>query len=179
MLNKEQTILVIVDVQGKLAQIMSEKEALFANIEKVIKGFNVLELPSILLEQVPDKLGSTIPEITSILPSLNPIAKTSFGCMGSEDFKLTLEKTGRKQVILVGIETHICVYQSAGQLLDAGYEVTVVRDAVSSRTSENKQVGLANMAKQGVSISSVEMLLFELLQKADGQQFREIAAIVK
>ena len=179
MLNKEQTILVIVDIQGKLAQIMHDKEALFANIEKVIKGFNVLELPIILLEQVPDKLGETITEITNLLPLVSPISKSSFGCMGSDEFKLTLEQTGRKQIVLIGIETHICVYQSAAQLLGAGYEVTVVSDAVSSRSPENKQVGLVNMGKLGASISSVEMLLFELLQKAEGQQFREIAGLVK
>jgi len=179
MLKKDQTILVIVDVQGKLAQLMSDKQHLFESLQKVIQGFKVLDLPMIWLEQVPDKLGATIPEVANLLPELKPIAKTSFGCLGSNEFRCALEKTGRKQVVLVGIEAHICVYQSASQLLQEGYEVTVIGEAVSSRTSANYQVGIERMAQMGAAISSVEMLLFELLQKAEGPQFRELATLVK
>ncbi len=96
MLEKDQTVLVVVDVQGKLAQLMADKERLFGSLEKVIKGFNLLGLPIIWLEQVPDKLGSTIPEVATLLPDISPIAKTSFGCMGSEEFKVALEKECRR-----------------------------------------------------------------------------------
>jgi len=179
MLKKDQAILVVVDVQGRLAQLMSDKEHLFSSLEKVIKGFKLLNLPIIWLEQVPDKLGPTIPEVAHLLSEISPISKTSFGCMGSDEFKIALEETGRKNVILVGIEAHICVYQSAAQLLKEGYGVTVINEAVSSRTLENCQIGIERMAQLGASISSVEMVLFELLQTAEAKQFREIAAIVK
>jgi nicotinamidase-related amidase len=179
MLKKNQAVLVVVDVQGKLAQLMANKERLFGSLENVIKGFNLLGLPTIWLEQVPDKLGSTIPEVANLLPEISPISKTSFGCMGSDKFKLALEKTGRKNVVLVGIEAHICVYQSAAQLLEEGYDVTVISEAVSSRTLENCQIGIDRMVQLGASISSVEMVLFELLQTAEAKQFREIAALVK
>ncbi len=179
MLEKDQVVLVVVDVQGKLAQLMPGKEHLFGSLDKVIKGFNLLGLPIIWLEQVPDKLGSTIPEVANLLPDINPIAKTSFGCMGSEEFKLALEKTGRESVVLVGIEAHICVYQSAAQLLKEGFDVSVVAEAVSSRTLENCKIGLQRMAQLGASISSVEMILFELLQTVEAAQFRDIARLVK
>ena len=179
MLEKDQAILVVVDVQGKLAQLMSGKEHLFSSLEKMIKGFKLLNLPIIWLEQVPDKLGQTIPEVAHLLSEISPISKTSFGCMGSDEFKIALEGTGRKNVILVGIEAHICVYQSAAQLLKEGYDVTVINEAVSSRTLENCKIGIERMAQLGASISSVEMVLFELLQTAEAKQFREIAAIVK
>jgi len=179
MLKKDQAILVVVDVQGRLAQLMSDKEHLFSSLEKVIKGFKLLNLPIIWLEQVPDKLGPTIPEVAHLLSEISPISKTSFGCMGSDEFKIALEGSGRKNVILVGIEAHICVYQSAAQLLKEGYGVTVINEAVSSRTLENCQIGIERMAQLGASISSVEMVLFELLQTAEAKQFREIAAIVK
>ncbi len=179
MLKKDQAILVVVDVQGKLAQLMADKDVLFSSLRKVITGFNLLNLPIIWLEQVPDKLGSTIPEVADLLSEISPISKTSFGCMGSAEFKLALDKTGRKNVVLVGIEAHICVYQSAAQLLEEGYSVSVVKEAVSSRTLENCQIGIDRMAQLGASISSVEMLLFELVQTADDKLFREIASLVK
>ena len=99
--------------------------------------------------------------------------------MGSEEFKLALEKTGRKSVVLVGIEAHICVYQSATQLIKEGFEVSVIAEAVSSRTLDNCKIGLERMAQLGASISSVEMLLFELLQTVEAEEFRNIASIVK
>ena len=179
MLKKDEVVLVVVDVQGKLAQLMANKTNLFGRLEQVIKGFTALNLPIIWLEQVPVKLGTTIPEVANLLPDINPIAKTSFGCMGCEEFRLALQETGRKKVVLVGIEAHICVYQSAAQLLESGYDVTVIAEAVSSRTPENCTIGLNRMAQLGASISSVEMLLFELLETAEAKQFREIATIVK
>jgi len=179
MITSDQAILVIVDVQGKLAQLMADKTSLFENLQRMIKGFNALDLPIILLEQVPDKLGPTISEIGTLLPDLTPIEKSSFSCMGCDDFKAVLESSGRKHVVLVGIEAHICVYQSAAQLLDAGYEVSVISDAVSSRTVENRNIGIQQMNQLGAKISSVEMLLFELLQHAKAPAFRDIATIVK
>lgn len=180
MLTVKNTALVVVDVQGKLAQIMDQKEALFANLEKMIKGIQVLEIPIIWTEQVPEKLGPTLPEFSELLtPSTKSIAKSSFSCCGHPPFMEAIQALGRQQVLLTGIETHICVYQTALDLLDSGYEVQVVTDAVSSRTSANKQIGLERMKAAGATLTSTEMALFELLRVAEGPQFKQIAKIVK
>ncbi len=180
MLKTDQTVLVVIDVQGKLAQVMHEKEALFANLEKIIKGAQVLGLPLIWTEQAPEKLGPTSPEIAALLASqAKPIAKSSFSCCGHPPFMEALKMLNRRQVLLTGIETHVCVYQTALDLLTAGYEVQVVTDAVSSRTAENKHIGLERMKTAGAALTGVEMALFELLRVAEGPQFKEIAKIVK
>jgi nicotinamidase-related amidase len=179
MLTLESTILVVVDVQGKLAQLMHEKERFFDNLQKVIKGAQVLGLPIIVTEQIPEKLGPTIPELARLLSDVQPLRKISFSCSGSEAFMTALEASGRKQVLLTGMETHVCVYQTAMDLLQSGYEVHVVTDAVSSRAAENKQVGLEKIRAAGAIPTSTEMALFELLRIAEGPQFKEIIRIIK
>ncbi len=179
MLEKDKAVLVVVDVQGKLAQLMADKEHLFDNLQLAIRGFQLLSVPVLWLEQVPDKLGPTIPEVAELLGDQAPIAKTSFGCMGCDAFREALSESGRTQVILVGIEAHICVYQSAIQLMEAGYSVTVLEDAVSSRTLDNCQIGLDRMAQSGAAISSIEMALFELQRVAEGPEFKALAALVR
>ncbi|MBN1219792.1 MAG: hydrolase [Anaerolineae bacterium] len=180
MLNTNNTVLVVIDVQGKLAQLMYQKEELFTNLAKIIQGVQVLEIPIIWTEQVPEKLGPTLPELIDLLtPIAAPMAKSSFSCYGHPPFVAALNSLDRKQVLLTGIETHVCVYQTALDLLEAGYEVQIVTDAVSSRTQANKLVGLERMKEAGASLTSTEMALFELLQVAEGPQFKQIARIVK
>lgn len=180
MLTIDNTALIVIDVQGKLAQLMHQKEDLFANLEKIIKGIQVLEIPIVWTEQVPEKLGQTTPEIAQLLANTaEPIAKSSFSCCGHPPFMDALKPLNRKQVLLTGIETHVCVYQTALDLLKLGYEVQVVTDAVSSRASENKQIGLERMNEAGATLTSTEMALFELLRVAEGPQFKEITKIVK
>ncbi len=179
MLKAEKTILTVVDVQGKLAHLMHEKEALFENLRKVIRGIQVLGIPIIWVEQNPKGLGPTIPEIADLLSDVQPIAKLSFNCCRNDYFVQALKATARDQVLLAGIETHICIYQTAIGLLSQGYEVQVVTDAVSSRTAQNKEVGLQKMRDAGVSLTSTETALFELLEVAEGERFKEILKIVK
>ena len=179
MLKKEDAVLVVVDVQGKLATLMYEKEDFFSNVIRMIKGAKVLNVPIIWNEQLPDKLGKTIPEIAKHLEGKQPLVKKSFSCCGNVDFVQTLASYNRKQVLLVGMETHICVYQTARDLLDSGYEVYVVTDAVASRKWENKQVGLSMMKDMGAKYTSVEMALFDMFETTEGDQFREIVQIVK
>lgn len=180
MLTVENTALIVIDVQGKLAQLMHQKEALFDNLQKIIKGMQVLEIPIIWTEQVPEKLGQTTPEIARLLANTaRPISKSSFSCCGHQPFMDRLTTLNRKQVLLTGIEAHICVYQTAVDLLNLGYEVQVVADAVSSRVAENKQIGLERVKQAGATLTSTEMALFELLRAAEGAKFREITKIVK
>ena len=179
MLKIEDTVLLLIDIQGKLAHLMNEKERLFDNLQKLIKGVHVLGLPILWVEQNPDGLGPTIPEIASLLPANKPISKMSFSSCRNEPFLQALKNQNRKQVLVAGIETHICVYQTAADLVAMGYEVQVVTDAVSSRTVENKQVGLQKMRTAGALMTSVETALFELLRVAEGDVFKEIVRIVK
>ena len=179
MLKPEKTVLTIVDVQGKLAQMMSGKQALFENLQKIIKGIQALEIPILWVEQNPEGLGSTIPEVAELLAGINPISKLSFSCCKNERFIQALKAENCNQILIVGIEAHICVYQTAMDLVKLGYEVEVVTDAVSSRTVENKNVALQKMSSAGVSLTSTEMALFELLEVAEGEQFKEILKIVK
>jgi len=178
MLNVENTALVVIDVQGKLAQLMHEKETLFDNVKRIIKGAQVLEIPIIWTEQNPEGLGPTLPEIASLLDS-EPIAKFAFSCCGEEAFMRALEEVNRKQVLLAGIEAHVCVYQTAVDLVRLGYEVHILADAVSSRAASNKQLALEKMKDAGALLTSVEIALFELLKVAQGDKFKKILQIVK
>ena len=179
MLDRRHTILVVVDVQGKLAQLMHAKQALFENLKSVIRGIRALEIPILWVEQNPTGLGPTVPEIAEVLEGLEPIAKVSFSCWQNEAFARALGDAGRRQVLIAGIEAHICVYQSAMDLTAAGYEVEIVADAVSSRKPENKVLALQKLRDAGVKITSVEMALFELLEIAEGETFKNILRIVK
>ncbi|UCE66825.1 MAG: hydrolase [Candidatus Zixiibacteriota bacterium] len=179
MLEIETAVLTLVDIQGKLATLMHNKEQFFQNVARLIRGARALEMPIIWNEQLPDKLGPTIPEIKGLLEGLSPLEKSSFSCCGNPDFMEKLKSAGRKQVLLAGMETHVCVYQTASDLLAEGYEVYLVADAVSSRTLENKLIGIQTIKDLGAKLTSVEMALFELLKVAMGDRFKKIAKIVK
>jgi len=179
MLKRENTALVLIDIQGKLAELMHEREALYRNLQILIKGAQVLKLPILWLEQYPKGLGPTIPQVAGLLPDQQPLAKTCFSACSLDDFQDQLRQSGRRQILLAGIESHICVYQTARDLLDSAYRVEVVADAVSSRTAENKALGLERMAQAGAEITGVEMCLFELLKQAGTAEFKQIATLVK
>jgi nicotinamidase-related amidase len=179
MLNIDKTALVIIDVQEKLSRVMHEKEKLFENLQKLVKGVKLLNIPVIITEQNPNGLGPTVSEIAPLLPDTKPVTKFSFSCCGEEPFLRQLEMLNRKQVLLAGIETHVCVYQTAVDLIEAGYEVHTVVDCVSSRTLENKNLALDKMKSEGANLTSVEIALFELLKTAANPKFKELSKIVK
>ena len=174
-----ETAFVLIDVQGKLAQVMHQREDLFRNLGILIRGLRKLGVPIIWLEQYPEGLGPTIPEVADLLAGEQPIPKVCFSACGVPEFTAQLEAAGRKHIVVAGIEAHICVYQTVRDLLASGHTVEVVSDCVSSRTPENRQVGLERMAQMGASVTSVEMLLFEMLREANTDTFREIAKLVR
>ena len=178
MLTKDETVLVLIDIQGKLAQIVDKSESVIDHILRVVKGAKVLELPILWLEQYPKGLGPTVQAIADEVGG-EPIEKITFSAYDTEAFVQKLKATGRKKVLLAGIETHICVYQTAAHLLANGYEVEVLADCVSSRTNENHEVGMKKMMQLGAHITSVEMALFEMQAVAKGDAFKEISKIVK
>ncbi len=179
MLRIESCLLVVVDVQGRLAQMMYRKDDLFAALQKTIEGARVLNLPTICLEQNPAGLGPTIPEIAAHLTHVVPISKFTFNACETTEFTTALQATHRYQVILTGIESHICICQTALGLLDMNLEVHVAADAVSSRTPENRQIGLDRIRAAGGVITSAEMLLFELARDARKPEFKQLLKIVK
>ena len=179
MLNINKTALVIIDVQEKLSRVMCEKEKLFENLQKLIKGVKLLNIPVMVTEQNPNGLGLTVPDIAPLLVGIKPITKFSFSCCSEELFMRGIEYLKRKQILLAGIETHVCVYQTAIDLIEAGYEVHTVIDCVSSRTLENKNLALDKMKSEGSKLTSVEIALFELLRTAKSPLFKEMSQIVK
>ncbi|MHC4186807.1 MAG: hydrolase [Planctomycetota bacterium] len=179
MLDIKNCCLIVIDVQGKLAQLMHEKDRLFKNIQVLIKGCRILNIPILWTQQVPQTLGQTIAQITELLIDIEPINKASFSCCGEEKFLQALEKLNRKQIILCGIETHICIYQTALDFLQRGHYVEVVADAVSSRTLQNKEIALQKIQSIGAQTTTTEMILFELAKTAEHPQFKQIAKLVK
>lgn len=179
MISRNAAVLVIIDIQGNLAQAMSDKENIFANAVKLIKGFKALNLPIIVTEQMPQKLGRTLPQIAGELEGFNPIAKESFSCWGEKTFKEKLKSLSRRHIVLLGIEAHVCVYQTVLDLIAEGYNVHLAADAVSSRTPENRQIGIDAMKSAGAHITSTEMVLFELLRTAADPKAKDFFKIVK
>ena len=179
MLDIQKCCLVVVDVQGVLAQLMHGKEGLLKNIQILIKSAKILDIPIIWCQQCPQALGATVPQIAQLLADNEPIDKASFSCCGAEQFNSKLNTLSRRQVVLCGIEAHVCIYQTAVDLLGKGYEVSVIADAVSSRTLENRQIAAARMQTEGVNISCTEMVIFELLRTAEHPKFKQIAKLIK
>ena len=178
MLKFTNTALVIIDVQGKLARIMQNADELFRNLTMLIKGARLLDVPIIWMEQLPKKLGSTVEEVSVHLDGLQPIAKDVFSCGQNAEFNGALAEINPDNVILAGIETHVCVYQTAMDLLE-NYNVEVVVDATSTRLAYNKEVGLEKIRRAGGQITSVETALFELQGKATGDRFKHLLEIIK
>ena len=176
---ERKTAIVLIDIQGKLAEIMHESESLFNNVEILIKGANLLNIPIIWTEQLPDKLGTTTKRISELLLNQKPIIKSEFSCARNEEFSHYIKKENYNHFLVCGIETHVCVYQTVKDLLNLGHEVELIADAVSSRTESNRNVGIEKMKSLGAKLTNVEMLLFEKQEIAVGDTFRELIKIIK
>jgi nicotinamidase-related amidase len=178
MLKAESVVFVLVDMQPSLVGLMDHSESLVDNNRKLIQGLSLLHVPIIHTEQYPERLGETIDDLKVCLSDA-PIAKMSFSCCGENQFTSDIEALGRKHVILSGIESHVCVYQTALDLMDGGYNVHLVADAVSSRSKSNVDIALKRMESEGVKLISTEMILFELLEKAGTPTFKQMLKIIK
>jgi hypothetical protein len=172
-------VLTVVDVQGALARVVLAPERYLAALATLIKGLRLMDVPVLWMEQNPRHLGPTVPEIAECLADLAPIPKMAFSCCGCRAYLNALESSGRRHVLLAGIETHICVYQTARDLRAAGYDVDVVADACSSRTEVNKRIGLDRACACGAGVTTVETALFELLRTAESPHFKDILRLVK
>jgi hypothetical protein len=178
-LTLDSCLLTVIDVQGALARAVHEPERCSAALQTLIHGLRGMEIPVLWLEQNPRHLGPTTPEIAACLTGLEPIPKMTFSCCGCEAFMDALAASGRTHVLLAGIETHICVYQTARDLCTAGYTAEIVADAVSSRSVENIRLGLDKSRACGAMITSVETVLFELLRTAESPHFKSVLRLIK
>jgi nicotinamidase-related amidase len=173
--------LIVVDMQEKLLPPIWEKERLLRNVQLLIRMAGVLKIPSLVTTQYAKGLGSTVPDIASLLPESPAIDKQMFSCFGSDAFCSLLKRLPgqRTTVLLCGMETHICVMQTAIGALREGYLVHVASDAVSSRAELNWRVGLDRMRAAGAIISSTEMMIYELLRSSGAPEFRELLPYLK
>jgi nicotinamidase-related amidase len=179
MLTTQNTCLVLIDIQEKLLPVMNDPEQVVKNTSVLIQAAKSLDVPILWCQQVPKALGQTVGELSSLLDGLEPINKSSFSCGGDEQFIEQIDALKPRTAILCGIETHVCVFQTATDLIQKGLDVHVIADATSSRTQENKGIGINRMVKAGAVISSTEMLLFELLRNARHEKFRKLAKLIK
>lgn len=179
MLTRDKAALLLVDIQGELARTVWEANLIYKNWVKLTRTAQLLQLPIVLLEQNPQGLGSTIPEIRALLGDQPAIEKMSFNACLNEKFLKELKTTGREQILVAGIEAHVCVYQTVTGLIKENYQTYVASDAVSSRTAWNRQIALESMKEQGAIITTTEMALFEMIKTSEDELFRQFIKIVK
>ncbi|MEB3288112.1 MAG: isochorismatase family protein [Vampirovibrionales bacterium] len=180
LLRPSQSVLLIVDVQEKFKPVIPGFSQLLANIEILADTAVQLQIPVIVSEQYKKGLGETVSQLRDRLgESARYFEKTAFGCLGDQALLEYLTSLSRPQVLLCGLESHVCVSQSAHQLLSKGFQVHLISEAIGARTDENRRIGLEKMQQSGAAPSSVEMALFELLQDAAHPQFKAIQGLIK
>ena len=179
MITPKETLLLVIDIQGKLATSVVQPDRLVKNVSKLLRACNLLEVPVIYTEQYPKGLGPTVGELKELIGQETPFEKLSFSCCGNDDFMKRLRSLGRNDILVVGIETHVCVYQTCRELLEFGYNVHLVTDAVSSRSEENRELGIQCIERAGATPTSTEMAIFELQRIAEGETFKAISKIIK
>ncbi len=178
-LQKNEAVLVIVDIQERLAAVMSERAKVVDNCLHLIELAKLLDIPVLLNEQYPKGLGPTVSEIRGALQSYEPLEKITFSCTKGETFPEKLAATGRRKVVLTGMETHVCVLQTCIGLMGAGYDVHAVGDAICSRTKESFRTAIEFMRDAGAVITCTETVLFQLLEQAGTEEFKIISKRIK
>jgi nicotinamidase-related amidase len=179
LLDKDQAALVVVDLQEKLLPAISGKERVLKNSLLLMKAAELLAVPVVLTTQYRKGLGELVSEVRAAAPAVEPLDKLSFGCFGDEAFLQRLKSLGREQLLVTGIESHICVTQTVLGALEHGYQVHVASDATGSRSDANRDVGLRRMEKAGALLSSAEMALYELLRRSDAAAFKQLLPLLK
>lgn len=176
---KEDTAAVVVDVQERLFPHIYDHEQLEQNLVKLIQGVKILGLPLIVTQQYTRGLGPTIPAVAEAVGEFTPLEKLTFSCCGDQGFMDAVKALGRKHILLMGIEAHVCVLQTALDLLEQGFQPVVIEDCISSRRLNDKRVALRRMIQEGVMLSTYESILFELCMVAGTDQFKAISRLVK
>lgn len=179
-LERARTAVLVVDIQSRLTPAMPADtlERVLKYSRALVGAAKELGLPVLATEQYPKGLGPLVPELRELLPS-PPLEKVHFSCGADPAFAAALEKTGRRQIVICGMETHVCVFQTTRDLVAAGYEVHVCADAVSSRTEEHRRVGLELCREAGAIVSLAETAIFDLLHRAGTDEFKKVSPLVR
>jgi nicotinamidase-related amidase len=175
----DNTAAVIVDVQKRLFHYVQEHEHLAVNLITLIRGLQVMAIPVLRTQQYTRGLGPTVEAVDEALGDVPIIEKISFSCCDEPVFNEALQQTGRRQIVLAGIEAHVCILQTALDLGDAGYTPVVVADCISSRKEHDRQIALERMRSEGIPVVTYESLLFELCRYAGNDTFRAILDLIK
>lgn len=179
MLDVENSLLLVIDIQERLVASL-DKDVIVSKVGKLVDAANILDVPVVLSEQYPKGLGHTVPTISEKLKPETPIVeKCSFSLLREEGFLDKIKAYGKKQIVICGIETHICVHQTAAELMDAGFEVFVAKDACASRNKYEFKQGIESMHDNGAKISCLEIILFEWLRSAKNPKFKEVQVLIK
>jgi len=178
-ITRDKTAGLVIDIQERLFPVIHNKEVLLRNCITLIHGLQILEVNLLVTQQYTRGLGVTLPEIAEALGDFSPIEKRDFSCCGSDDFKRSLELTGAQNILLCGIESHVCVLQTALDLKEMGYQPIVVMDAVSSRYPRNLELAIERFRFEGIMMTSTESILFELTRSSASPQFKAISQLVK
>jgi len=173
------TGLLIVDAQERLMQAMGNADRVRDHMVKLIHLAQVYGLPITVTEQNPRSIGPTIPPVKEALPEYRPLEKLDFDCCNVEGFNEGLQEKGLRNIILTGVEAHICIFQTCVSLLQRGYTVHVPHHAVDSRTADNWEIGLSLMREAGAVVTSTETIIFQILKRAGTPEFREMLKIIK
>jgi len=178
-LTLDRSVLVVIDMQERFRDLIKGMDQVVSRSSTLIKFCQQLDVPILVTEHYSRAFGVTVSELRNLFKPLQPLEKIHFSCASDDGFKKALAATGRDQIILCGIETHVCVYQTAADLLRDGKQVAVAVDAVSSCSAANRQIGLNRMAEMGVQSMGVQMLMFELLHKAGTSDFKAVSGLLK
>ena len=179
-LDTDNAVLVVIDIQERLVPAMPQKVYLRLRdtVEMLVSAAELLDVPVVTTEQYPKGIGHTVPELANACKD-NLIEKVSFGCCGEPNFLAALKDLGRSQVIIAGMEAHVCVYQTVLGLLEDGYHIHLLRDAICSRNKTDYLSGMDNAAQAGAVVTTAETVLFQMLQKSTHAQFRAVSKLVK
>lgn len=179
MLDRKNAALVVIDYQEKLLPKIHNADGVSEQAVRLIRFARELGIPILWTEQYPKGLGRTVDTIAAELQGISPVEKTAFGCLNEPQFARALEATGRKQLLLTGIEAHICVMQTALAAREKGYDVFIPKDAVGSRFEQECEAGLDRMQRAGVEVVTTEMALFEMLREAGTPEFKKVLPLLK
>ena len=176
LIEKKECVFVVIDMQDRLLSVIAGKEAILLNTQRMVKFCQLLDIPIVITEQ--EKLGPTLTEILAEAVGVRPIGKVHFDCFMTPEFDLTIRELERKTLILAGVEAHICVAQTALHALPS-FKTHIVADAIGSRTIENRDIAIERMRQTGATITSTEMVIYEILQRAGTDTFKAALQLVK
>ena len=175
-LKRGNTALIVIDIQEKFIPTIKDLDKIIENTIKLIKSFQIIKIPILITEQYPKGLGKTVEKIRNELRNYKPIEKISFNCFDEKRFKINKKI---KNLVICGIESHVCVTQTILAAIEKGFTVYLVKDAISSRKTSNYKIALERAKQEGALIASTEMIIFQLMQKAGTKEFKEIQKIIK